>query len=76
MTYFERTLLTFLRNSNIEMEISGFDMESFEDALSQEQKLRLEMIESILYVDDDLMPPNEKIESIKGLYRDDFDYID
>ena len=43
MTYFERTLLTFLRNSNIEMEISGFDMESFEDALSQEQKLRLEM---------------------------------
>ena len=76
MTYFERTLLTFLRNSNIEMEISGFDMESFEDALSQEQKLRLEMIESILYVDDDLMPPNEKIESIKELDRDDFDYID
>jgi hypothetical protein len=76
MTYFERTLLTFLRNSNIEMEISGFDMESFEDALSQEQKLRLEMIESILYVDDDLMPTNEKIESIKELYRDDFDYID
>ena len=76
MTYFERTLLTFLRNSNIEMEISGFYMESFEDALSQEQKLRLEMIESILYVDDDLMPPNEKIESIKELYRDDFDYID
>ena len=76
MTYFERTLLTFLRNSNIEMEISGFDRESFEDALSQEQKLRLEMIESILYVDDDLMPPNEKIESIKELYRDDFDYID
>ena len=76
MTYFERTLLTFLRNSNIEMEISGFDMQSFEDALSQEQKLRLEMIESILYVDDDLMQPNEKIESIKELYRDDFDYID
>ncbi len=33
MTYFERTLLNFLNESKIEMEIRGFDMDSFERAL-------------------------------------------
>ena len=72
MNYFEKTLLNFLRDSKIEMEITGFDMDSFEQILSQELKWRLEMIEGIAFEDDGLMSDAEKVESIKRLIRREF----
>ena len=72
MNYFEKILLAYLRDSKIEMEITGFDMDSFEQILSQELKCRLEMVESIAFEDDELMPDTEKVAAIKRLFQNEF----
>jgi len=72
MTYFERTLLNFLQNSKIEMEINGFDMEGFEETIRQQLKWRLEMIECIIFEDDDIISDAEKVASVKELFHREF----
>ena len=72
MNYFEKMLLIYLRDSKIEMEITGFDLDGFEQTLSQGFKCRLELIEDTVYIDDDLMTDTEKVERIKGLFQNVF----
>ena len=72
MNYFEMMLLNYLRDSKIEMEINGFDMDSFEQIIHQELKYRLEMVESIVFEDDDLMSDAEKVEAIKRQFQNEF----
>jgi len=75
MNYFERTLLRFLQDSKIEMEINGFDMEDFKEAVYQQSKWQLEMIAGIIYGDDDIISDAEKVASIKELFQREF-YIE
>jgi len=75
MNYFEQILLDFLQNSKIEIEINGFDMEGFEEAIRQQLKWRLEMIERIICEDDDVMSDTEKVASVKELFQREF-YIE
>lgn len=72
MTYFEKTLLNYLRSGKIKMEIDGFDMDGFQAALREEGKRRLEMIESIVFVDGDLMTDAEKVSTIKRYFQEEF----
>jgi len=72
MNYFERTLLSFLLDSKIEMEINGFDMEGFEETIQQQLKMRLEMIEYIIFEDDDILSDAEKVASVKELFQHKF----
>ena len=72
MSYIERILLSFLQSSKIEMEINGFDMEGFEKIVNQELKCRLEMIEYIVFSDDDIVSDAKKVESIKQLFQREF----
>lgn len=72
MNYFEKILLNFLRDSKIEMEINGFDMDSFEQVMNQELKCRLESIEYIAFSDDDIISDAEKVQSIKRLFQNEF----
>ena len=44
MTYFEKLLLNYLRDSKVKMEITGLDLNGFQDALREESKHRLELI--------------------------------
>ena len=67
MNYFEKLLLIYLRDCKIEMEINGFDMEGFEQTLRQERKYRLEMIEELVFEDDDIMSDTEKVAALKRL---------
>ena len=72
MNYLEKMLLNYLRSSKIKMEITGFDMESFEKVLYHKEKCCLEMIEPIAFMDDDLMMDSDKIETIKQYFLLDF----
>lgn len=72
MTYFEKSLLNFLRDSKIKMEITGFDMDGFQEAVHEESKRRLEMVESIVFEDDDLMSDAEKVTTVKRLFQNEF----
>lgn len=69
MNYFEKMLLAFLLNSKIKMEITGFDIGSFEKLLHQHLKGQLEAIEYIIFEDDDLISDSEKVQSIKELFQ-------
>lgn len=71
MNYFEKLLLNYLRNGRLEMTITGFDMEGFKQAVQQEIKDRLEAVEDIAFLDDDLMTDAEKVEAIKKLFQPD-----
>lgn len=68
MNYFEKMLLTFLLNSKVKMEITGFDMGGFEKLLHQRLKKQLEDIEYIVF-SDDLTSDTEKVQSIKELFQ-------
>jgi len=57
-------LAEFLRKSQIKVEISGFDLEKFSEAVRDEWNLELCEIES--YVWNDELTDSEKIEAIKG----------
>lgn len=72
MTYFEKTLLISLRGSKIKMEIDGFDMDGFQGALREEGKRRLEIIESIVFMDGDLMTDAEKVSMLQEYFKEDF----
>ena len=72
MRYFDKILLAFLLNSKIKMEVTGFDMDGFKGAVEEEGKRRLEMIESIIYLEDDLMADSEKVSTIKQYFKEDF----
>lgn len=72
MTYFERILLSYLRNSKIKMEITGFDIKEFEKALRQEAKYRLDMVADIVYEEDDLMSDAEKVAALRELLNREY----
>lgn len=72
MRYLDKMLLIYLSQSKLKMEITGMDMKGFEKVLYHKEKCCLEMIESIVFIDDDLMTDTEKIESIKRMYQNDF----
>ena len=40
MNYFEKMLLNYLRNGQLEMKITGFDMEGFQEAVKTKSKHR------------------------------------
>ena len=69
MTYFEKLLLHYLWDGELELKITGFDMEGFQEAVKTKSKHRLEMIKSIVFVDDDYASDAEKVESIKLLFQ-------
>ena len=72
MSYFEKILLNYLRGGKIEMEITGFDMDGFQQAVQRKSKRRLEMIEDIVFTDSDIASDAEKVESIKLLFQKEF----
>lgn len=72
MNYFEKMLLNYLCGSKIKMEITGFDTAGFQKAVQEEGKRRLEMIESIVFEDEDILSNDEKINSIRSLFLRDF----
>ena len=71
MNYFEKLLLNYLWDGQLEMKITGFDMEGFKQAVQQEIKDRLEAVEDIAFLDDDLMTNAEKVVAIKKLFQPD-----
>ena len=70
MNYFEKILLTYLWDGELEVKITGFDMEGFQKAVNEERKRRLEMIEYIVF--EDTKPDSQKIEAIKTFFQKDF----
>lgn len=72
MDYFEKILLNQLRTGQLELKITGFDMDGFQEAVQEQGKRRLEMIEGIAFEDDDVMSDAEKIKSIKSLFQNEF----
>lgn len=72
LTYFEKILLNFLRGSKIKMEITGFDMEGFEQALNQELRRRLETIECIAFEDNSILSDTKKVACIQNLFKREF----
>lgn len=71
MTYdvIRKHLACCLNSSQIKIDITGFDMDAFSQAVHHDLKDRLDSIESIVFQDEDIMPDDEKIESIKELFR-------
>ena len=72
MNYFEKMLLNYLRSSKIKMEITGFDMDGFQGAVQEESKRRLEMVESVIFLDGDLMSNAEKVSTIQRYFKEGF----
>ena len=72
MKMLEQILLRYLLDSKIKMEIAGFDMDGFQQAVRQRSKCRLRMIEDIVFTDDDIASDAEKVESIKLLFQREF----
>ena len=72
MNYFEKILLTFLWDGKLEMNISGLDLDAFEEAICEESKHRLEMVEGIIFADAEFVSDAEKVESIKLLFQREF----
>lgn len=72
MNYFEKMLLNYLRSSKIKMEITGFDMDGFQGAVQEESKRRLEMVESVIFLDGDLMTNAEKVSTIQRYFKEGF----
>ena len=72
MTAIEGILFQYLRSSRIKVEISGFDMESFSEAMHRELSRRLDDIQCIAFEDEDLMTNSEKIAAIKRRFERDW----
>ena len=72
MNYFERILLTHLWDGQLETKITGFDMEGFQKALNDEGKRRLELVEQIVFEDDDLISDAQTVEALKLCFEKDF----
>ena len=72
MNYFERILLTHLRDGQLETKITGFDMEGFQKALNDEGKRRLEIVEQIVFEDSDLRSDAQKVAALKLCFQKDF----
>ena len=72
MNYFEKILLNYLRSGKVKMEITGFDMDGFQAAVRDESKRRLELIEQIVFEDDDMRSDTQKIEAIRLYFQKDF----
>lgn len=71
MNYFEKMLLTYLWDSELELKITGFDMEGFQKAVNEAGKRRLKAIECIAFEDRDLMTDGQKIEAIQSLFLEE-----
>ena len=69
MTLFERTLLRFLHDGKIKMELTGFDMDGFDKAMNREVRYRLGTIQSIIYDDLEDLSDAEKVAAIKLLFE-------
>ena len=72
MTYFEKLLLNYLRDSKVKMEITGLDLNGFQDALREESKHRLELIEQIIFEDSEIISDMRKVGAIKKLFQQEF----
>ena len=72
MNILRKNFAEFLRKSQIKLEITGFDMDGFQQAVRQRSKCRLRMIEDIVFTDDDIASDAEKVESIKLLFQREF----
>ena len=72
MNYFEKLLLNYLRGSRIKMEVTGFDADGFQQAVREESKRRLELIEQVAFEDSDIYSDTQKIEAIKLYFQKDF----
>lgn len=66
MRYFDLMLLNYLRDSKIQMEITGFDMDGFEKLLRHQLKRQLEAIEYIAFADE-FISDAERVQSIRNL---------
>ena len=71
MNLFELTLLRFLRESKVQMEINGFDMEGFGKAMHRELSDRLDTIQCIILEDSETSSATEKIAAIKRLFDEE-----
>ena len=64
--------MTHLWDGQLETKITGFDMEGFQKALNDEGKRRLELVEQIVFEDDDLISDAQKVEALKLCFEKDF----
>lgn len=67
MRYFDKMLLAFLLNSKLKMEVTGFDMDSFEKLLRDQLKRQLEAIEYIVFASE-FISDAERVEAIRDLF--------
>lgn len=74
MNYFEKILLHYLWDGQIEMQITGFDTAGFQKAIREESKRRLELIEQIVFEDNDIISDTLKVEAIQKLFQQEFYY--
>ena len=72
MNYIEKTLLRFLRGNKIKIELVGFDMNGFTEALRCEWKQRLDLVEGVVFEDESDFRDEEKITILKGFFEHDF----
>lgn len=72
MNYFEKLLLRYLWDGELELKITGVDMDGFQRAVQGKHKRCLEMIENIVFTDGDIASDAEKMESIKLMFRREF----
>lgn len=72
MNYFEKILLTYLWDGQLETKLTGLDMEGFQKALNDEGKRRLEIVEQIVFEDDDLRSDAQKVAALKRCFKNDF----
>ena len=54
------------------MEFTGLDLNGFQDALREESKHRLELIEQIIFEDSEIISDMRKVEAIKKLFQQEF----
>ena len=68
----KKYLADYLSRSKVKIDITGFDMDAFSEAINQELKDKLDTVEYIAFEDEDIMPNDEKIKMIQKLFRDGF----
>ena len=73
MEFFERTLLHFLSRSRIKMEVTGFDLDGFSEAMHWQLRHKLDRIEHIAFEDTAILSDAEKIAEIKACFEEDYD---
>lgn len=65
-----KNFMQFLQKSHLKLEITGFDMDAFEQAMRRDLSAHLLNIQSIICEDEELLPDAQKIEAVKRYFSE------